>query len=276
MVRYEIGIVETRNVIKAVLDTYGYDFRDYALTSLKRRLEEIITSNGLRDAEGLISRLQNSKEYFDIFLQELTPETTEMFRDPSHWRALRDEVIPDLKRSTNKPKIWVANYDSGEELYSLAILLKETGLLDNVQIFATVISNTVMKKIQIGKIDARQIEVNEANYARIGLGHSFYHYFNQTATGTLFDVKLIENVSFVRINTLYDGAPGGLRLALFRNQLIYFNQTHQDKVINTISESLVPGGYLALGSKETLENTNINHKFTVVNEAEKIYRKKTG
>lgn len=276
MIRYEIGIVETRNVIKAVLDTYGYDFRDYALTSFKRRLEEIITGNGLRDAEGLIYRIQNSKEYFDIFLQELTPETTEMFRDPSHWRALRDEVIPDLKRSTNKPKIWVANYDSGEELYSLAILLKETGLLDNVQIFATVISNTVMKKIQIGKIDARQIEVNEANYARIGVGHSFNHYFNQTANGTFFDVKLIENVSFVRLNTLFEGAPGGLRLALFRNQLIYFNQTHQDKVINTISESLVPGGYLALGSKETLENTNINHKFTVVNEAEKIYRKKTG
>ncbi len=276
MIRYEIGIVETRNVIKAVLDTYGYDFRNYALTSFKRRLEGIITGNGFRDAEGLIYRIQNSKEYFDIFLQELTPETTEMFRDPSHWRALRDEVIPELKRSTSKPKIWVANYDSGEELYSLAILLKETGLLENVQIFSTVISNTVMTKIQQGKIDSRQIEVNEANYARIGVGHSYSRYFSQTATGIFFDVKLIENVSFVRLNTLYEGAPGGVRLALFRNQLIYFNQTHQDKVINTISESLVPGGYLALGAKESLENTNINHKFTVVNEAEKIYRKKTG
>ncbi len=276
MIRYEIGIVETRNVIKAILETYGYDFRDYALTSFKRRLEEIIAGNGLRDADGLIYRLQNSKEYFDIFLQELTPETTEMFRDPSHWRALRDEVLPDLKRSTNKPKIWVANFDSGEELYSLAILLKETGLLENVQIFSTVISNAVMKKIQQGKIDSRQIEVNEANYARIGVGHSYSRYFSQMSTGTFFDVKLLENVSFVRLNTLYEGAPGGVRLALFRNQLIYFNQTHQDKVINTISESLVPGGYLTLGAKESLENTNINHKFTVVNEAEKIYRKKTG
>lgn len=274
--RYEIGIVETRNVIKAILDTYGYDFRDYALTSFKRRLEDIITNNGLRDAEGLIYRIQNSKEFFDVFLQELTPETTEMFRDPSHWRALRDEVIPELKRSTGKPKIWVGNFDSGEELYSLAILLKETGLLENVQIFSSVICNALQKKIQSGKIDARQIEINDANYARIGLGHSFNQYFTQTATGTYFDVKLIENVAFVKLTPSFEGAPGGIRLMLFRNQFIYFNQTHQDKVISSLSECLVPGGYLSLGAKETLENTNINHKFTVVNEAEKIYRKKTG
>jgi chemotaxis protein methyltransferase CheR len=275
MIRYEIGIVETRNVIKSILDTYGYDFRDYALTSFKRRLEQVIMNNGFKDAEGLISRLTGSKDYFDQFLNEITPETTEMFRDPSLWRSIRDEIIPELMKASSKPKLWVASFDSGEELYSLAIILKESGILADAQLYASVISDKAIEKIKSGRIDAKELEVNDANYLRfIGKRH-FNDYYTLENGQTLLDPSLIQGVNFIKINTVYDNIPGGIKLILFRNQMIYYNQLLQDKVMLQLSNSVVPGGYLVIGVKETLENTNTNNKFTVFNDLEKIYKKKT-
>ncbi len=277
VVRYEIGIVETRNIIKTIFDTYGYDFRDYALTSFKRRLEDVITDNGLRDAEGLVYRLQNNKDFFDSFLKDITPETTEMFRDPSLWRTLRDDVLFDIvKSSTNKPKIWIANFDSGEELYSLHVLLKELNLLESVQVYLSYMSEAVKKKILSGRIDQKQTEVNEANYERTNGQHKFGDYFTSSPMGTFFDTSLLNGVIFTKQDTIFSNPPGGIKLLMFRNQTIYYNQSHQDKVVGNLHESLVAGGYLTLGTRETLENTNINHKFTIVNDPDKIYKKKTG
>lgn len=278
MNRYEIGIVETRNVIKTLLDTYGYDFRDFALTSFKRRLEDVIMKNGLKDSEGLINRLLKNKDFFEHFLKDITPETTEMFRDPSLWRSLREDIIPAIEKNNSKLKIWVAAFDSGEEIYSLCILLKEMDLLDKFQITASTISDEVTKKIKSGQLDIKQLEVNEANYERSN-GTRRYTDYHTTAnnSGTiLIDTSLVENVSFVKQDTLFSNAPSGMRLVLFRNQLIYFNQLLQDKSLNAVHNSLAPGGYLVLGAKETLENTNSNNKFTVVNDSEKIYKKKVG
>jgi len=275
MIKYEIGIVETRNVIKAILDTYGYDFRDYALTSFKRRLELIIMNNGFKDADGLITRLTNNKEYFDNFLYEITPETTEMFRDPSLWRTFRDEIIPDLMKSATKPKLWVAAFDSGEELYSLAIMLKELGLLPDIQLYASVISEKVIDKIKNGKIDAKGLEVNEANYLRFNAKGNFSNYYKIENGQTILDKSLIHGANFVKLNTIYDNAPGGIKLIIFRNQMIYYNQLLQDKVLYQLSNSVVPGGYMAIGVKETLENTNTSSKFSVFNDLDKIYKKKT-
>ncbi|MFP4555436.1 MAG: CheR family methyltransferase [Bacteroidales bacterium] len=274
---YEIGIVETRNIIKALLETYGYDFRDYALTSFKRRLEDIITKNGLKDSEVLISRLQSNKSFFEQFLKDITPETTEMFRDPSLWRALYDDIIPIISKSTSKPKIWVASFDSGEELFSLCILLKEMNLLEHFSIFVSVFSDETIKKIQEGKIDARQLEVNEANYDRTKCEGKYSNYYSYDDNGfIILDKDLIKDVKFIKQDTLYNNAPSSIKLALFRNQIIYFNTILQDKAIKSVHESLSPGGFMVLGAKETLENTNCSDKFTVVNDGEKIYKKKTG
>jgi chemotaxis protein methyltransferase CheR len=278
MLRYEIGIVETRNVIKAILDMYGYDFRDYALTSFKRRLEDTITAYGLKDADGLISRIQNNKGFLDHFLKDINPETTEMFRDPSLWRSLREEILPDIVRSTSKPKIWVGALDSGEELYSLCIVLKEIDLLDKFNIYSSYISEETVKKIKGGKIEPKQHEANDANYQRSNGVKRYSDYFPQ-GIGTVmstFNVDLIDGVTFVKQDSVFSNPPSSLKLVLFRNQIIYFNQILQDKVLNKIQDALVPGGYLVLGVKESLENTNANNKFTVTNDAEKIYKKKTG
>jgi chemotaxis protein methyltransferase CheR len=275
MIRYEIGIVETRNVIKTILDNYGYDFRDYALTSFKRRLEQVITNNGFKDADGLIDRLTNSKEYFDIFLCDITPETTEMFRDPSLWRTIRDEIINDITKGSTRTKLWIASFDSGEELFSLAILLKEAGLLSDVQLYASIISEKTINKIKSGRIDARELEVNDANYVRFNGKRNFSDYYKIENGQAIFDTSLIQGVNFIKLNTVYDNVPGGIKLALFRNQMIYYNQILQDKVLNQLSNSVVPGGYMVLGVKETLENTGMNNRFSLFNDPEKIYKKKT-
>jgi chemotaxis protein methyltransferase CheR len=261
-----------------VLDTYGYDFRDYALTSFKRRLEDVITNNSMKDADGLIVRLQNNKEFFDQFLKDVTPETTEMFRDPSLWRSLREEILPEIVRSTSKPKIWVGAYDSGEELFSLCIVLKEIGLLDRFQIYSSIISDLIEKKITNGKIDPKQHEVNEANYSRCNGSKNYSDYYSHSMSNGManFNIDLIKDVTFVKQDPTFSNPVNGMRLVLFRNQIIYFNQILQDKVLNIVHDSMVPGGYLVLGAKETLENTNAYNKFTVINDSEKIYKKKTG
>jgi chemotaxis protein methyltransferase CheR len=275
MIKYEIGIVETRNVIKTIQDTYGYDFKDYALTSFKRRLEQIITNNGFKDADGLSNRLVSSKEYFEQFLHEITPETTEMFRDPSLWRTIRDEIIPEVIKGSTKPKLWVAAFDSGEELFSLAIMLKELGLLSEVQLYASALSEKNIDKIKTGKIDTKELEVNEANYTRFNGKHKFSDYYKIDNGQIILDSSLIHDVNFIKLNTVYENVPGGIKLILFRNQMIYYNQILQDKVLYQLTNSVVPGGYLIIGVKETLDNTNTSNKFSVHNDSEKIYKKKT-
>ncbi|MGE0077884.1 MAG: protein-glutamate O-methyltransferase CheR [Bacteroidales bacterium] len=276
MIRYEIGIVDTRNVIKTLFDDFGYDFRDYALTSFKRRLEHVINNNGLRDADGLVNRLQNNKDFIEQFLFEITPETTEMFRDPSFWRVLRDDILPDLVRgSANKPRIWVASFDSGEELYSLAIILKEMNLLDKVQLYANVFTDKCISRIKSGRLDPKDLETNEANYQRLNGKDQYSSYYTMDGNSIVFDTALVKDVIFTKQKTTFEDDPGAVKLALFRNQTIYFNQLLQEKVLQKISSSLVAGGFLALGVKETLENTNANNKFTVFNDNEKIYKRKT-
>lgn len=274
-IRYEIGIVDTRNIIKTLLDDFGYDFRDYALTSFKRRLEYILSLYALRDADGLIAKLKDSKDFLDQFLYDITPETTEMFRDPSFWRVLRDEIIPELVRSaTSKPRIWIASFDSGEELYSLSILLKELNLLNEVNVYCNVLSEQTVQRITSGKINPKDMEVNDANYQRFNEKGKYASYYQTEGNSIMFDVSLIKDVNFIRQNTLITLDPGAPKLIIFRNQAIYYNQLLSEKVFANLANCLVAGGYLALGVKETLENTNISNKFTLYNEPERIYKRK--
>lgn len=275
MMQYEIGIVETRNVIKTLLDDYGYDFRDYALTSFKRRLEQIISNNGLKDADGLIGKLKGNPTFFDQFLNEVNIDTTEMFRDPSFWRTLRDDILPEIIRnSTTKPRIWIASFDSGEELYSLTIILKEMGALDKVQIYSNVFTNATIQKITSGQLDPKDIEINEANYVRLNGKSQYSSYYKVERNKYFFDSTLVKDVNFIKQTPIIDKDPGAVKLVLFRNQALYYNQLLQERVLQKIAESLVAGGFLALGIKETLENTNANNKFTVFNETERIYKRK--
>lgn len=270
---YEIGIVDTRAVLK-ILTSMGYDFRDYALTAFKRRLEHVIALHGLKNADGLMGKLNSQPEFIDQFIHDITPSTTEMFRDPSFWRVLRDEVLPEVFKGSSQPKIWLAALDSGEELYSLAIILKEQNLLDKVQLYANYSSEKTLARVKAGTLDMRNIETNEANYLRLN-GKSTIHSYLSTTASHAFDPSLVEGVNFIFQKTTITEAPSAVRLALFRNRMIYQNHFLQEKTLQMLTNSLVAGGFLALGVKETLENTNTSNKFTVFNDNEKLYKRKT-
>ena len=274
MNRYELGIVDTRNIIKTLQDVYNYDFKNYALTFFKRNVEKVISTYNLRDADNFIKRIETDKEFFEVFLQEMTVETTEMFRDPSLWRVLKEEILPSIIPGSTNFKIWFPEVSSGEELYSLAILLKNLKLLDQVQFIASSLSEKYIEKIKSGYFDPKKIEVNDSNFSRVfsdGQLSNFYKYENDKA---FWDTSLIDNTKFIKQNIIFDDYPKGVKLILFRNQMIYYNQILEERFIKVMYNCLVPGGHLVIGNNEKIDYWNSDKDYTLINQAESIYKKK--
>lgn len=274
MTRYELGIVDTRNLVNSIETLFDLELKNFALTSLKRRIERIIDLYKLNDVEGLLNRLKTDKEFYQQFLFDLPVKGTEMFRDPSLWRIVIENYIPLIKESSGGFKVLFAGNEFGEDLYSFAILLKEEGLLDKVRLFATVYCEKVKEEILKGEFDQKLIETNVANYNRLNATGNFNDYYELKNSKAVLDSNLLKDVTFLVQNKLFDNYPKGVKFVFFRNQMIYYNQVLADKVIKLISESLVPGGHLFLGSKEDIEYTNRKNDFILVDKSENIYKRK--
>jgi len=274
MNRYELGIVDTRNIIKTLQDVYNYDFKNYALTFFKRRVEKIIINHNLKDADGFILKIANDKEFFEVFLQDICVENTEMFRDPSLWRVLKEGLLPQTIKGSVNFKIWFPEVSSGEELYSIAIILKKLDLLKNVQLIASSISELDIEKTKKGIFDPKKIEVNDANFKRIFNEGELSDFYKHQEDKVYWDTSLIENTKFIKQNIIFDDYPKGVKLVLFRNQMIYFNQILQERFIKIIYNSLVPGGHLVIGNNEKIDYWNSDKDYTLINKEESIYKKK--
>jgi chemotaxis protein methyltransferase CheR len=274
MNRYELGIVDTRSVIKTLQDVYDYDFKNYALTFFKRRVEKIIQKYSLRDADAFIKRISQEKEFFEIFLQEMCVDTTEMFRDPSLWRLLSDELLSELISNNPNFKIWFPEVSSGEELFSLAILIKKLNLHDNVKFVVSSLSEKNIENIKNGSFDPKKIETNDVNFKRIYSDANLSNFYTQENDEALWDTSLVENTKFIKQNIIFDDYPKGVKLILFRNHMIYFNQILQERFIKIMYNSLVPGGHLIIGNNEQIDYWNSDKDYTVVNKSESIYKKK--
>lgn len=272
----ELGIVETRNIIKTILEKHNYDFSDYSLTSFKRRLEKIIEQQNLKHIDFLIKKLHDNSDYFEQFLDELATPSTEMFRDPSLWRILRDEILPSLIReSGNNFKIWLPNSVSGDELFSLAITLHELNLLDKVQIYVSSLSAKSIDIMSLGLLPANKLELCADNYIRANGTNDFSKYYKTENNTIIRDTSLIRNVVFSRQGMNPEPPVQGIKLILFRNKMIYYNQTFQSKVLRQLFNSLLPGGYIILGAKESINTVFGSSEFVLVNNAESIYKRKT-
>jgi chemotaxis protein methyltransferase CheR len=271
----EIGIVDIREIIKQILNNYGYDFSEYALTSFKHRLEKSIIKNNLDSVESLLKKLKSDKDFFDIFLHEISVPSTEMFRDPSLWRWLRDELFCNInEKNLNRFKIWLPNSVSGGELYSLAILLKEINMLDKVQIISSSISDKSIEFIKEGSCELKKVEVSVENYVRFKGDKDFSDYYRFDKYFAFRDISLIKDVEFVKQNINFDNSPMNIKLILFRNSLIYFNPSLQEKILKIMYNSLSATGYLILGIKEKIKNMNSSSGFEPVNELEGVYKRK--
>jgi chemotaxis protein methyltransferase CheR len=269
---FEIGVVDYRNIIKVIKDTYDYDFSEYSLTSLKRRFERVIQTHNLKHPDQLIDRIKEDKIFFQSFLQEISIESTEMFRDPSFWRSMRDEVMPLIVKENYKSKIWVPNCIAGDELYSLCVILKENGWADNVEVVATCLNDKIINDIKSGKFKGFKFEVSSDNYERYNGTKGFAEYCTLKGENANRDISLIKNVNFIKQNINFDNSPQDIKLILCRNQLIYYTQSLQDKVLKIFYDCLSVSGYLVLGVKEQVGMISSKY-FRLVNEAESVYRK---
>lgn len=258
-------------LIEVIKKRHGFDFTDYTKASLKRRFTRIMLIKKLNFYD-LKHILINDDRFFQYFLEEVTVNVTEMFRDPTFYKALNSQVLPYLS-TFQHIKIWSAGCSTGEEAYSLAILMRQAGLSEKVFIYGTDINTEVLKIARKGIYSFRNIKSYAENYLLCGLNGSLTDYFT-----TLYDAATIHNE--LKLNTLFavhnlisDNVFNEFQLISCRNVFIYFETSLQEKILNLYYESLCPLGFLCLGSKEAIRSDIFRNKFKVVNLKENIYQK---
>jgi chemotaxis protein methyltransferase CheR len=270
----ELAQEEFRDLLETIHSTYGYDFTDYAEASVKRRIAHYMSLRKLGSVEQLKKLILESESFFSEFVRELSVTVTEMFRDPGFYKSLREKVV---QRLATYPfiKVWVAGCATGEEVYSLAILFKEEGLLDRSVIYATDINQQSLQIAKDGMYDAADMKAYTVNYQRAGGKNSFSEYYKAKYSSVMFDKALRENIVFSMHNLAMDKAFNEFQMILCRNVLIYFNQQLQNRVINLFHESLCTFGFLGLGNKESLRFADRQAMFDDIDRKEKIFMKTT-
>lgn len=265
-----LGEKELSNLLETVRVVYGYDFTEYAEASVMRRVMHFMSVNRIRDKAELQSALLKDETFFARFVQELTVNVTEMFRDPAFYLSLREKIIPRLA-TYPVIKIWIAGCSTGEEVYSVAILLKEEGLLDRSVIYATDINPKVVQQAQQGVFALADMQRYTRNYQMAGGKKSFSDYYVARYELALFEKTLRKHLVFAVHNLTVDKSFNEFHLILCRNVLIYFNQMLQNKVINLFHESLCNFGYLGLGNKESLLFTDRKKDFKEIDRKERLF-----
>lgn len=268
----DISVKDVDRIIEALRMKTGADFRNYAFSSLRRRVVRFTEVRRIREIDVLVSNIRNMNGYAEGFIEELTVNVTEMFRDPSFWVMLRDTVLPELARR-NEIRIWHAACSTGEEVFSMAILLLEAGLLGKSRIVATDINNNVLRSAAAGVFKLKSQEVNSRNYEQAGGKRNLADYYRISENMAAFDIDLIKNAEFVHHDLTRDKAFSTFDLILCRNVLIYFNSELQEHVLGIINKSLLIGSYLAIGSKESIRWCREAYCFREESIEEKIYRK---
>lgn len=264
--------IEIRLLIEAIYLKYSYDFRDYSGASIKRRVLHALRQLECATISALQERVLHDPHMFMQLLQYLTIPVSEMFRDPEHFLALRREVVPLLKTYPSL-KIWIAGCSTGEEVYSMAILLREEGLLERTIIYATDINPTSLEKAKQGIYSLERMRAYTESYQRAGGQRSFSDYYTAAYGHAIFDSSLRENVTFADHSLATDSVFSETHLVSCRNVLIYFNKTLQDRAFGLFHESLCHRGFMLLGSKETLDFSAYSDRFETLTRPERIYRK---
>lgn len=264
--------IELHLLLEAIYLKYNYDFREYSGASLKRRVRHALRSLDCRSISALQERILHDPAVFMQVLQYLTIPVSEMFRDPEYFLALRQQVVP-LLRTYPSLKIWIAGCSTGEEVYSMAILLHEEGLLERSLIYATDINPRSLEKAAQGIFSLDNISTYTRNYQQAGGVRAFSDYYTAAYDGALFDKMLREQVTFADHSLATDSVFSETQLISCRNVLIYFNKSLQDRALGLFHESLCHRGFLGLGSKESLNFSAHAKQFEVMLKPERIYRK---
>ncbi len=264
--------IEVELIIEAIHRKYGYDFRGYSRASVKRRLKHRRSLTGLNTLTDVQREILYDPDFFHTLLQDMSINVTEMFRDPPFYKTLREVILPSFT-DHELIKIWHAGCSTGEEVYSIAILLQELGMYDKSRIYATDFDTTVLHKAKEGIYPANLLQSYIKNYRKSGGIMSFADYYSANYELVMMDKSLKKNILFSDHNLVSDGVFGDMDLIVCRNVLIYFGRELQDRVFKLFCDSLHPGAYLCLGTKETIRVSRYSDMFENVVEGEKIYKK---
>jgi chemotaxis protein methyltransferase CheR len=270
--RDDLEEIELSLLLEGVYRRYGFDFREYAAASLRRRVWRRVYAEGLTTISALQERLLHDSASMERLLLDLSINVTAMFRDPSFYVSFREKVVPAL-RTYPFTRIWIAGCSTGEEVYSLAILLREENLYDRARIYATDINEAVLDRARSGVFPIDKMRDYTQNYIRAGGTRAFSEYYLAKYDGAQFQRSLIENVVFAQHNLVSDRSFNEFNVIICRNVMIYFDRTLQDRVHRLFYDSLMTFGVLGLGHKESIRFSPHEESFEELDPNEKLYRK---
>lgn len=263
--------IELELLLLAIFRVSGYDFRQYMKSSIMRRVQNRLNQERLPSITALTEKVIHDEEYLKKMLSDFSINVTEMFRDPTFFKTIREDIIP-LLRELPEIRIWHAGCSTGEEVYSMAILMNEEGLGNRIKIYATDMNELVLKKAEKGQLPLQKMQLYTKNYLLAGGKSSFSEYYTADCEAAYLNEDLLDNVIFAQHNLVTDRSFNEFHMIVCRNVLIYFNVDLQKRVIQLFNESLTPGGFLGLGSKETIRTEQgIFNDFNLI---EKWYRKR--
>ncbi len=265
--------LEIELVLAALLKKSDFDYRNYSRAHIKRRLNHRLAVGGYDRYSDLIPEIIYNSDLLRNLLLDLSINVTDMFRDPSFFIAIRDNVLPYIQ-TYPFIKLWHAGCSSGQEVYSTAILLQEEGLYNKTQLYATDFNRDILDRAKEAIYPVEYIKKYTSNYQQAKGKHSFADYYNANYDSAAISPNLKKNILFSFHNLVTDGVFGEMHVIFCRNVLIYFDKILQNKVLKLFHESLVPGGFLCLGSKESIKYSDVESLFETVSSEEKIYRKR--
>jgi len=270
--KLELEAIEIKLLAEGIYAHYGFDFRDYSQPSMKRRIWKRTYAEGLRTISGLQEKVLHDSACMERLLLDLSINTTAMFRDPTFYLAFRQKVVAML-RTYPFVRIWHAGCSTGEEVYSMAILLYEEGLYDRCRIYATDINEAVLQRAKEGIFPINTMKENTSNYIAAGGTGTFSEYYVAKYDYAIFRPSLRENVVFAQHNLVTDASFNHFNVIFCRNVLIYFNSPLQDRVQRLFLDSMETFGILGLGKQETIRYTSVADNYEVIDATERLYRR---
>lgn len=270
--RNDLENLEIDLVLEGIYQQYGFDFRDYARGSIKRRLWRRAYAEGLESISGLQERVLHDQDTMNRLLEDLSINVTSMFRDPEFYLAIRQKVVP-LLRTYPFIRIWNAGCSTGEETLSLAILLREEGLIDRTKIYATDINENVLDLAKQGVFPLDKMRDYTENYIAAGGKTAFSEYYTANGQGARFNESLTENIIFAQHNLASDRSFNEFQMIVCRNVMIYFDRSLQERVHGLFYSSLGMSGVLALGRKESIKFTRHASAYEEIDVNEKLYKR---
>jgi len=264
--------IELDLLLTAVARRWGYDFREYAPATLRRRVRRAMVREQVDSMSALQERVLHEEGAMARFIQALTVQVTSMFRDPEVYRAFRQKVVP-LLRTWPFARIWHAGCSTGQEVYSMAILLEEEGIYDRCRIYATDLSDELVQRAKRGIYPLSAMRDYTYNYQQAGGTRDFSQYYTADADNAVFNARLRRNIVFAQHNLVSDASFNDFHAIICRNVMIYFGQDLRERVHGLLYESLVRFGVLVLGLKETVEFTPFGSSFEPIDADLKIYRR---